>query len=486
MDRPNIKRRLIKLVLVVLTAVAAIGMPVPASAHGDDVILECKVAGVGGDRADLRGIRFTVDREFVAVEVRMDGRVSGTYTFTAELRRSTGFTAAVDASSPVSVNLPGTLVPPYAVVHIDFPNIAVSGAETFTLKFSRVSGPGNLFFEMAGIGSFPCPNVEETNENNVAVPTVRSDPTGFRVLASNQAPSVSGVSPISSSVSLLVGDSQTFTAEATDPEGNLERMEWHVTSEDASVVGLSGWNVPISGPSWEDSRSWTFPNPGTFTVEAQAFDTHGASGAVAWTVTVAKASARLEPSTVQAVPNQEIEVQLIVNPSNYGVSSGNVHLAFPAGTLELITIEPGPLLGASPIIGIQQIDANAGTIHMALARQGTTPVPTNAGALIIMHFKVSSGALAGDYTIAISTLDLSDADFLDMEVLLSPTALIEVGCALVGDLNGDCTVNHLDLAIMGAAYGTQRGDPDFDPRADLNGDGIIDYKDLAILGANYG
>jgi uncharacterized repeat protein (TIGR02543 family) len=57
---------------------------------------------------------------------------------------------------------------------------------------------------------------------------------------------------------------------------------------------------------------------------------------------------------------------------------------------------------------------------------------------------------------------------------------------VTADINRDRIVNYRDLAILGAAYGTTRGQKEFDDRADLNKDGVIDQRDLTILGANYG
>ena len=57
---------------------------------------------------------------------------------------------------------------------------------------------------------------------------------------------------------------------------------------------------------------------------------------------------------------------------------------------------------------------------------------------------------------------------------------------LAGDINADGVVNYIDLGILGASYGTSRGDPWYRPGADLNGDRSVDLLDLAILAANYG
>ena len=148
-------------------------------------ILECTAPGTGGDRADLRGVRFTVDESFYAIEMNFAASSAGTFDFDAELRRSTGFTGPADYTTldPVITPLPATSDGlPYKTVRLDFGSVPVSGSETFTLKFVENSAPSFWFFETHGFGNDPCPNVIETNENNVAAPTERGDPAGFKVL----------------------------------------------------------------------------------------------------------------------------------------------------------------------------------------------------------------------------------------------------------------------------------------------------------------
>jgi len=55
-----------------------------------------------------------------------------------------------------------------------------------------------------------------------------------------------------------------------------------------------------------------------------------------------------------------------------------------------------------------------------------------------------------------------------------------------GDVNGDGVVDIFDLSIVGRAYFTFIGDPDYNPDADLNEDGLVDMRDLAIVALNYG
>jgi PKD repeat protein len=64
-------------------------------------------------------------------------------------------------------------------------------------------------------------------------------------------------------------------------------------------------------------------------------------------------------------------------------------------------------------------------------------------------------------------------------------------CGLVlvtipGDINGDRRVNWEDLSILGQAYGSKPGDPNWTPMADINASGKVNWADLSFLGMNYG
>jgi hypothetical protein len=51
--------------------------------------------------------------------------------------------------------------------------------------------------------------------------------------------------------------------------------------------------------------------------------------------------------------------------------------------------------------------------------------------------------------------------------------------ALPGDLNGDHTLDCLDIRIIQVSLGKKAGDPGFDPHADVTGDKVVDVRDLA-------
>ena len=117
---------------------------------------------------------------------------------------------------------------------------------------------------------------------------------------SNSAPSVSRVSP-SSSVSIYAGDSQTFTASASDPDNDLKRGRWLVNNqEEDSFI----WRLFL--PSGTETRDFThtFSTAGTHTVEVEFTDTQGLSDSVSWTVTVRDPS----PSVSRVSPSSSIDL----------------------------------------------------------------------------------------------------------------------------------------------------------------------------------
>jgi hypothetical protein len=68
-------------------------------------------------------------------------------------------------------------------------------------------------------------------------------------------------------------------------------------------------------------------------------------------------------------------------------------------------------------------------------------------------------------------------------VLQSP---IKVQVRIVGDVNGDRTVNLADVYAVALHVGSRVGQRRYDPNFDLNGDGKIDLKDYLIVCINFG
>lgn len=159
--------------------------PNPAASHGTIDILICDPpATSGGDNARLRGIRFSVDQPFDAIEMRFFSDMDGTVQFDTLIRHSSGFAVPPEATAPVSVDLLAEGGPPYTTIHMDFPQVPVAGTETFTLAFDNVSSPGDtgVFYEVQANSPDLCSDVAATNENNVEIPTVRGSEPYLKVL----------------------------------------------------------------------------------------------------------------------------------------------------------------------------------------------------------------------------------------------------------------------------------------------------------------
>jgi hypothetical protein len=71
-------------------------------------------------------------------------------------------------------------------------------------------------------------------------------------------------------------------------------------------------------------------------------------------------------------------------------------------------------------------------------------------------------------------------------LLLTAWGAKPADAALVGDVNGDCAVNGLDLAIVAKHYGASIGSLRYVARYDLNGNGRIDIFDLQMIAAQFG
>jgi len=57
---------------------------------------------------------------------------------------------------------------------------------------------------------------------------------------------------------------------------------------------------------------------------------------------------------------------------------------------------------------------------------------------------------------------------------------------IMGDVDGDGVVGSKDNGKLGAAYGSRKGQPKWNPQADFDDDGVVGSKDNGKLGANYG
>jgi parallel beta-helix repeat protein len=122
------------------------------------------------------------------------------------------------------------------------------------------------------------------------------------------------------------------------------------------------------------------------------------------------------------------------------------------------------------------------TAHYNSTAIGTKTATLTASAQQILTFNWNTlGVEGGLYTISatVEPIPYIESNYAD-NTLADGT--IQVG--LTGDINGDRTVNNIDLQLLNQAYGFPP--PGGNPDPDLNDDNIVDARDLSILGKNYG
>jgi hypothetical protein len=94
----------------------------------------------------------------------------------------------------------------------------------------------------------------------------------------------------------------------------------------------------------------------------------------------------------------------------------------------------------------------------------------------------TTGVVLGNYTLK------GQADLIPFEFNSANNVYVdgEIQIRLLGDVNGDGTVDIKDLAIAGKAFGSYIGHPRYNPDADVNQDGFVDIRDLAMIAKNFG
>jgi hypothetical protein len=117
------------------------------------------------------------------------------------------------------------------------------------------------------------------------------------------------------------------------------------------------------------------------------------------------------------------------------------------------------------IVGVEQ---NGKTLPLQLARSYT---PGQAGAATDQSVAYFETGQPGTVTILVSGRGLSSGQYT-------------VATTLVGDVNGDGTVNLADVEPFAKSYVESLGDKDYNPAADYNQNGIVNLYDALAMERN--
>lgn len=134
----------------------------------------------------------------------------------------------------------------------------------------------------------------------------------------------------------------------------------------------------------------------------------------------------ITPPSQEVEPGQEVRIKVEVKPVGWGVSAGEINLKFDPSALQATSIEPGDFLGSNPLVGLNEIDNEAGTLGYSLARVGATSPPSPPGVFAIIKLKALEVAKSGTYELTLTKVGLADEDFEDIMGIKVQGASIKV------------------------------------------------------------
>lgn len=152
----------------------------------------------------------------------------------------------------------------------------------------------------------------------------------------------------------------------------------------------------------------------------------------------------IEPSSQEVKVGQEFTATVYVDPGGCGVSGGEINLNFGADAMEIADVEPGGLLGSDPLVGVKQIDNEAGKIRYALARSGPTTPPTPPGDFATVRFNVKA---EGTCQLTLSRVGLADESFEDVSGIMlehGSVSVLPASAKLSTSLSLSMSANQID------------------------------------------
>jgi hypothetical protein len=127
---------------------------------------------------------------------------------------------------------------------------------------------------------------------------------------------------------------------------------------------------------------------------------------------------------------------------------------------------------------------------------------------VTLYYNITANEIVGTQNVTLSVGESKTVSFLwnTMGVAYSPNytltafadlpgdatpadntlSLGHIKVTIVGDVNGDGTVNILDIVMATSIYGSRRGSAKYNPICDIRNDGVIDILDIVSITRNYG
>jgi PKD repeat protein len=240
---------------------------------------------------------------------------------------------------------------------------------------------------------------------------------------------------------LYANMSATFDASSSSAEGfndTITRYEWYFDDPNDPELVINDGSNPLA--------FHTFEFGGTYLVSLNVTDNEGL-----WSYTV---------KPILIYPEYGPTANFTWAPSQPRVNGTT--------TFNATTSEPGWSAATADFSPIVQYKWNFddGT--------GNITIPSNP---VIAHIYTQPG----NYSVMLEVTDSmgrSDAIIRDLEVSIITGNLY--------DINGDGYVGIDDIVIVAEKFGTQVGDPDWDPRCDVTGDDYVGIDDIVLVAEHFG
>ena len=185
-------------------------------------------------------------------------------------------------------------------------------------------------------------------------------------------------------------------------------------------------------------------------------------------------------------------VSLETNLTNNYLSDGIVHIVTPDVAVMKVTpdlniVYQGWKINVTVIVqnqGVLPVDFSVTSYYdtTAIGTKSVTGLASGTNATLIFEWDTTTAPYCHNYTIS------AQAIIVPGEIDTADNVLADgkVKVRIVGDVNGDGTVNVLDLIQISKAFASFPGDPKYNYYADVNRDGRINVLDMILVATHLG
>jgi hypothetical protein len=198
------------------------------------------------------------------------------------------------------------------------------------------------------------------------------------------------------------------------------------------------------------------------------------------------------PAGDYAISARASVVPLETNLTNNYLSDGTVHVVAP--DVAVVSVHPDMnIVYQSWKINVTVVVQNQGLLPTdfsvttfydttAIGTKSVSSLAAGANATLIFGWDTATAPYCHNYTIS------AHATILPGEIDTADNVLADgkVKVRILGDVNGDGTVNVLDLIAASNAFSSYPGYPNYNFYADINRDGRINVLDMIIVATHLG